>query len=314
MGQVGIKIMKDMAGIPGYSFTKMRLITKGLSGDKKFYLETEDRQRFLARISECLECERKKTAYELLMKVSKIRIPAPTPVGFGYCEDKSKIYTLLSWVDGEDAQRVLPRFSQEKQYRLGMEAGRILRELHDNSLMECNEDWQFRYFSVIEPRLEAYRKEGIPFEGSDQILDYLKTNKHLLANRPQTLHHGDFHLGNMVIDKNARLSVIDWGTADFENIGDPWYEFNRIGVENPAFATGQIDGYFENDIPDMFWRLLAFYLAGSAITSIVWAKYFAPDCMEEIIKLNTDIVRWYDGMKNRIPAWYIKSVWPRTEE
>ena len=46
--------MKNMTGIPGYSFVKMSLITKGLSGDKKFYLETEDGQRFLARISECL--------------------------------------------------------------------------------------------------------------------------------------------------------------------------------------------------------------------------------------------------------------------
>lgn len=159
LGRVGIEIMKNMAGIPGYSFIKMRLITKGLSGDKKFYLETEDGQRFLARISEGLEYERKKTEYELLMKVSKIGIPAPTPAGFGYCEDKSKIYN-----------------------------------------------------------------------------------------------------------------------------------------------------------PDMFWRLLAFYLAGSAVTSIVWAKYFAPECMEEIMKLNTDIVRWYDGMKNTIPAWYIKSLWHGTEE
>lgn len=303
-----------MAEIPGYSFTKIRHISKGLSSDKKFYLETEDEQRFLARISECLEYERKKTEYKLLQEVSKIGIPAPTPVAFGYCEDKSKIYTLLSWVDGEDAQKVLPELSQEEQYQLGMEAGRILRKLHDNCRMRCGEDWQLRFFSVIGPRLEAYRKEGIPFEGNAQILDYLETNKHLLSNRPQTLHHGDFHLGNMVIEKNARLSVIDWDTADFENIGDPWYEFNRIGIENPVFAAGQIDGYFESKIPDMFWRLFAFYLAGSAITSIVWAKYYAPEYMDEIMKLNTDIVRWYDGMKNIIPTWYTKSIRAKTKE
>lgn len=297
--------MEDMAGIPGYRFTKISLITKGLSDDKKFYLETEDGQRFLARISECSKYERKRDEYELLQKVSKIGIPIPAPKGFGYCEDKSKIYTLLSWVDGEDAQKFLPGLSQEKQYQLGMEAGKILRKLHDNSRIECCEDWLTRYFSVIDPRMEAYRKEGISFEGSTQILDYLETNKYLLVNRPQTLHHGDFHLGNMVIDKNARLSVIDWDTADFENIGDPWYEFNRISVENPAFATGQIDGYFDNNIPNLFWRLLAFYLAGSAITSIVWAKYFAPKCMDEIMERNTDIVRWYGGMKNIIPVWYI---------
>ena len=305
--------MKNMVGIPGCRFTKIRLITEGLSGDQKFYLEAEDGQRFLARIGACTRYERKKAAYKLLQKVSKIGIPMPAPKGFGYCEDKSKIYTLLSWVDGENAQKVLPRLSREKQYRLGIEAGRILRRLHDNSRTECSEDWQNRYFSVIGPRLEAYRKEGVSFEGSAQILDYLEANQHLLVNRPQTLHHGDFHLGNMVIDKNARLSVMDWDTADFENIGDPWYEFNRISVENLTFAAGQIDGYFENNVPNMFWKLFAFYLAGSAITSIVWAKHFAPECMDEIIKLNTDIVRWHDGMKNTIPAWYTKSIRAKSE-
>lgn len=170
--------MKNMAGIPGYSFIKMHLITKGLSGDKKFYLETEDGQRFLARISEGLEYERKKTEYELLMKVSKIGIPAPTPVGFGYCEDKSKIYTLLSWVDGEDAPKVLPRI-----------------------------------------------------------------------------------------------------------------------------FTGETIGGCSH-----------FILREALLLRLIWTKYFAPECMEEIMKLNTDIVRWYDGMKNTIPAWYIKSLWHGTEE
>ena len=40
----------------------------------------------------------------------------------------------------------------------------------------------------------------------------------------------------------------------------------------------------------------------------VWAKYFAPECMAEIIKLNMDIVRWHDEMKNPIPIWYDKSL------
>lgn len=132
--------MKDMAEIPGYHFVKMHPITKGLSGDEKFYLETEDGQRFLARICACSEYKRKSTHYQLLQKVSEIGIPMPMPVAFSYCEDKSKIYTLLSWVDGEDAQRVLPKLSQEEQYRFGIKAGRILRKLHDHSPVECKEE------------------------------------------------------------------------------------------------------------------------------------------------------------------------------
>ena len=58
----------------------------------------------------------------------------------------------------------------------------------------------------------------------------------------------------------------------------------------------------------LFWKLFTFYIACSAITSIVWAKYFAPECMDEIMKLNMDIVRWHDEMKNPIPIWYDKSL------
>lgn len=300
--------MKDITGIPGFCFTKAKAVTKGLSGDRKFYLETENGERFLARITEYSKYERKKAVYEILQEVSKIDIPMSIPIEFGYCENKNEIYTLFTWVDGEDAGKVLPELSYEKQYCLGVSAGRILRKLHDNSVTKCREDWKIRYLSVIEPRLRAFQNENISFGGSTQILDYLETNKCLIANRPQTFHHGDFHLGNMVIGKNGQFGVIDWDTADFENIGDPWYEFNRISTQVPAFATGQIDGYFENNIPDLFWKLFTFYIAGSAITSIVWAKYYAPECMDEIMKLNMDIVRWHDEMKNPIPIWYDKSL------
>jgi len=49
---------------------------------------------------------------------------------------------------------------------------------------------------------------------------------------------------------------------------------------------------------------LAYYLSVSAITSIVWSKYFAPDRMNSILKLNKDILYWFDDMKNTVPIWY----------
>lgn len=154
--------MEDIVSIQGYRFIKTKLIKKGISGDRKYYLETADGKRFLARISASSEYERKKAVYELLLKAGKIGLPMSMPVDFGYCEGKSEIYTLLTWVEGEDAERVLPKLSREEQYRLGVEAGRILRKLHDNSMIDCSESWQRRYFTVIEPRLDAYRKEGVP--------------------------------------------------------------------------------------------------------------------------------------------------------
>lgn len=77
--------------------------------------------------------------------------------------------------------------------------------------------------------------------------------------------------------------------------------------------AGQIDGYFYTGdgavlIPDEFWRLFALYHAAGAVTSIVWAKYFAPECMDEIMMRNRNIVHWYDGMKELIPFWYDKDL------
>lgn len=50
--------------------------------------------------------------------------------------------------------------------------------------------------------------------------------------------------------------------------------------------------------------MLAIYLSASAITSIVWAKYFAPEELDGIMKLNHNVVKWYDKMKSVVPTWY----------
>ena len=72
----------------------------------------------------------------------------------------------------------------------------------------------------------------------------------------------------------------------------------------PIFAKGQIDGYFENQVPEEFWKLFALYFATSAITSIVWAKYWAPDELDSVMALNKSVLNMFDGMDNPIPRWY----------
>ena len=226
----------------------------------------------------------------------------PSPIDFGTCDNGQCVYTLLSWVDGVEVEAILPNLSNAEQYNMGIESGKILQKIHTVPSKDISDNWVNRYYSVINPRLEAYRSEGIPFVGDNIILNYLESNRDLLNNRPQCHHHGDFHMGNLIQSDTGRLSIIDWHTVDFDNFGDPWYEFNRIGIEFAAFASGQIDGYFNHNVPDNFWRLLAYYLAASAITSIVWAKYFAPKRIQNILKLNTEILCWFDNMKNPVPG------------
>ena len=204
----------------------------------------------------------------------------------------------------EEAEKVLSKAPYCEQYAYGVQAGSILRKIHENSpKVDTAKNWYDRYFDVIEPRLEAFLQEGISFVGDERILRFIEENKNLLKSRPLCYHHGDYHMGNLIINE-GKLWVIDWHTVDFDNIGDPWYEFNRIGIEYPTFAKGQIDGYFENQVPEEFWKLFALYFATSAITSIVWAKYWAPDELNSVMALNKSVLDMFDDMENPIPRWY----------
>lgn len=296
-----------MFDIPMYNTFKIcRLIEKGMSGDKKYYIETDKNKHLLLRIADISEYDQKKSEYKLMKEFALIDVPMPKVIDFGVCNGNKNVYTLLEWIDGQVVEELVPKIDNDKQYLLGYKSGKILRLIHSLPSNKDISNWSSRYFTVIEERLHAFHREGIFFEGCDKIISFLEENKGLLNNRPQCFHHGDFHMGNMINTDHGDLFIIDWHTVDFDNYGDPWYEFNRIGTEYPAFASGQIDGYFEGNPPDSFWMLLAYYLSASAITSIVWAKYYAPECLNTILQLNSDILVWFNEMQNPIPTWYRK--------
>jgi len=143
------------------------------------------------------------------------------------------------------------------------------------------------------------------FEGADYMISYINSNRHLLSGRPQCFQHGDYHIGNMMIDTLGNIVIIDFDRLDF---GDPWEEFNRIvwcAQKSPAFASGIVDGYFGAKPPEVFWALTALYIASNTLSSIPWAIDFGPDEIRTMINQSKDVLAWYDNMKNIIPSWYI---------
>ena len=284
-------------------FDKAEKIDKGMAGDIKYRCR-RGAEEYLLRVAAGKEYDEKKKEFAYLKKLSDAGLPVPGCVEFIKNDDGSKVFTLLSWMPGEDLEGVISNMSQSEQYEIGNQAGSILRRIHDT----CPEtgvkkNWYDLYTETIDPRIDAYRNEGIPFSGSEKILQYFEDNKYLMQERPMCHHHGDYHTGNLIINF-GEVSVIDWHTMDFDSTGDPWYEFNRIDTKYPEFAKGQIDGYFNGSIPEEFWRLFALYISMSAITSIVWAKYFAPGELDNIMGLNRSVLKIFDDMENPIPKWY----------
>ena len=67
-------------------------INAGLSSDKKYFLEAVDGKRFLLRISDVSEYERKKTMFDILIKATDIGLPMCKPVDFGICSAGKTVY------------------------------------------------------------------------------------------------------------------------------------------------------------------------------------------------------------------------------
>ena len=104
--------------------------------------------------------------------------------------------------------------------------------------------------------------------------------------------------------ENNRLTIIEFDRFDY---GDPWEEFNRIvwsAQASPAFAAGQLDGYFGGKPPMVFFQLLALYIASNTLSSIYWALPFGQSDMHTMLKQAQDVLSWFDHMRNPVPSWY----------
>ena len=280
-------------------------IEKGWSGDQKYCAVTADGTKYLLRISSIDRLERKRREYEKMSEVAQLGIPMCLPVEFGTSEEGA--YSIQSWIDGEDAEELVMSMDEEKQYRYGLDAGRILAKIHTVPAPVDALSWDTRFNAKIDRKIAMYENCELKYEsGSDAFLSYLAENRYLLRGRPQSYQHGDYHIGNMMIDQDGVLTVVDFDRDDF---GDPWEEFNRIvwcAQAAPAFASGMIDGYFDGKVPMEFWKLLALYISSNTLSSLPWAISFGEGEIQVMRKQAAQVLEWYDGMKNVVPTWYRK--------
>ena len=278
-------------------------VDKGWSQDKKYCAVTQDGHKYLLRLSPMDQLERKKWDYEKMCEVAQLGIPMCVPVEFGTCEDG--VYAMHSWIDGTDAESTILALDGDQQYQYGWEAGRMLAKIHTISAPAGVPDWESRFNAKIDRNLAKYHSCGLEYEkGGREFVQYIAQNRPLLHGRPQSYQHGDYHIGNMMVDRKGVLTIIDF---DRNDVGDPWEEFNRIvwsAQVAPGFASGMVDGYFDGPIPMDFWRLLALYICSNTLGSLPWAIPFGADQVEIMQRQAAQVLEWYDGMNCVVPRWY----------
>ncbi len=283
-------------------FVAKEPIYKGWSGDKKYRVTDENGTRYLLRVSDIAQRDKKQSEFTMMQRLASLGIPMCLPVAFGTCEDG--VYFVLTWIDGEDAEQVISDYSDAEQYAYGIEAGHILRKIHSIPAPATVEDWEVRFNRKADHKIKNYTVCPLKYENGQAFIDYIDENRHLLKDRPQVYQHGDYHIGNFMIDRSGKLFVIDFNRNDY---GDPWEEFNRIvwcAQKSPRFASGMVDGYFEGDVPMAFWKLLALYIASNALSSLYWAIPFGQEEIDTMVNQAKDILSWYDAMRNIVPSWY----------
>ncbi|MFX3617352.1 MAG: aminoglycoside phosphotransferase family protein [Sporolactobacillus sp.] len=286
------------------NWERIESLNKGWSGDQKFYIESAGHEQFLLRLSSIYRLERRRNEYDLLNKCYCDNIVMPRPVDFGICNEGQNVYTLLTWIDGEDASGFLPQLSEKEQYRLGYSAGQMLKLIHHDPAPSELSPWSGTYNRKIDQKIKAYKECGIQLKHADKFIDYIDSNRYLLNKRPQSIQHGDYHCGNMVISRDHKIGIIDFDRLDY---GDPWEEFNRMtwnADASEAFASGQINGYFEDQVPQTFFRLMALYIAVNQLSSLPWAIPFGQSQVHVMLDQTRKVLDAYDQYQSRIPKWY----------
>lgn len=277
-------------------------VDRGWSADRKYRAVTADGTAYFLRISPMKRLEQRRLQFAHMQQVLSLGVHISDPVEFGVCEEGC--YTLLRWIGGRDAEQVLPELTGPERYARGLEAGRMLRAIHTIPAPMETEPWSVRYGRKLDSKRAAYENSSLKYEKGDLFLELIARERHLVEDRPTVWHHGDFHCGNLMFDEDGTLCVIDF---DREDLGDPWYEFNRIIWDVRAgaeFARGMLDGYFDGAIPEDFWRLLRLYLCQNMLSSLPWAADFGETEVRTALDNAERVLGWYDDLNSVVPNWY----------
>jgi aminoglycoside phosphotransferase (APT) family kinase protein len=284
---------------------RIEKINKGWSDDSKYYIETADHQQLLLRLTDHQQLAVKKKEYELITRFVQLGFKMSKPVDFGSCNKNQQVYSLLTWVEGEDLETALPALGPEVQYALGKQAGTILKKMHS---LEVPADQIPTETKIPKKRfqLQKYLDSRLRVPGDEGIVAFVQNNLDQLWSRPPVYLHGDFHPGNLILAPDGEIGVIDFNRWE---IGDPFEEFYKLELFGTdvsiPYCQGQIDGYFdENGPPADFWKVLAVYVAHAALFSIKWAERFGQKDIDKMIEIYQKTLVHYDHFKTCIPVWY----------
>lgn len=277
------------------------LISKGYSEEIKYKVKVD--KNYFLKISPLSFTKKKDLELKYILALEKeVKFPKLIEVRYG----PDSIHSLYEWIDGVDFRDYITRLTDKELNQYGIQAGEFLKKIHSISIEEHSDNWEEYYVQKSMKKIDSFSKANINFPEIETFIDYIHTHQYLLQDRPISLCHGDFHVGNMMVDLETKeLVVIDFGSLE---IGDPMEEFNRMiwnAQLSEEFATGLINGYFNGKIiPDEFWKLMAYYMACDVVGSITWAVNYGNNQLITMLERAKLVLDWFDDFERKIPKFY----------
>lgn len=282
----------------------VKKVEAGWSSDVKYYVLDAHNREYMLRLSDISQDQSKRIEFERIQDFNTLDFEMSRAVEFGTCNAGSMVYMLLTWVAGESLESSLKVLSEQKQYELGIKAGKILKAIHDLPTIEVV-DVLAKKEKMLE-KLARYERCGYRVEQDDKIINYIKSHLDDLNDLKAVMNHGDYHVGNLILTSDFEVGVIDFNRMQVSDHVEDFYKVQSFNVEvSIPFSIGQIHGYFQGNPSEEFWKVLALYNAYAALNSITWATKFGQEEIEGMIRRCRQTMKDYDSFTQVVPRWYV---------
>ena len=168
-----------------------------------------------------------KTADEARIQKEVIKVGAPVPIILAVSKNDEELGDsyIMHFVEGESIARKILR---DKEYKkalpiLAYQCGEAIAKIHN---VDIN-NFSFLPKKPAEDQLEDLYSTYQSFEQPSPVFEYayLWLKEQDFGNFQESLVHGDFRLGNIIINAEGLQSIIDWELA---HIGNPLQDLGWV--------------------------------------------------------------------------------------
>jgi len=168
-----------------------------------------------------------KTADEARIQKEVIKVGAPVPTILAVSKNEEELGDsyIMNFVEGESIARKILR---DKEYKkalpvLAYQCGEAIARIHNVDI----DNFSFLPKKPAEEQLEDLYSTYQSFEQPSPVFEYayLWLKEQDFSNFQESLVHGDFRLGNIIVNGEGLQSIIDWELA---HIGNPLQDLGWV--------------------------------------------------------------------------------------